>query len=252
MENSDDVGDQTGVIYYWNLVGLDQFDYVTVNPNISGTIYDNFGNVLTANNDYVLVGAETMPTEIGEGSGMAFLLDVTNGDILRIFENENLDGDNLYDSFGVSVGINNSDDMLIRGTGEYSALDENYGVVYRYLPEYTATFDNNGGYGVTSITNSFGTSIIIPPAPTKTEYTFVGWYDEELTTLFTFIGHPMYEDITLYAKWAAPEGNPVVLTPTDEGLTTIQIVGLSVVGVLAIILLVNNTRKPSARKGSKK
>ncbi|MBK7452259.1 MAG: InlB B-repeat-containing protein [Anaerolineales bacterium] len=68
---------------------------------------------------------------------------------------------------------------------------------------YTITFDSNGGSVVTAITQPFGSAVSAPIAPTKTGYTFGGWYsDAGLNTAYTFTTMPA-ADITLYAKWTA-------------------------------------------------
>ncbi len=65
---------------------------------------------------------------------------------------------------------------------------------------YTITFNSNGGSDVAPITQDYGTSVSAPAAPTKTGYTFGGWYsDSGLTSAYTF--STMGEDITLFAKW---------------------------------------------------
>ena len=65
---------------------------------------------------------------------------------------------------------------------------------------YTITFVSNGGSAVTAITQAFGSAVTAPTAPTRTGYTFVGWYSNAgLTTLYTFTTMPV--DTTLYAKW---------------------------------------------------
>ncbi|PKK99960.1 MAG: hypothetical protein CVV56_08390 [Tenericutes bacterium HGW-Tenericutes-1] len=67
--------------------------------------------------------------------------------------------------------------------------------------QYTITFNSNGGSSVTSITQDYDTSVSAPSEPTKTGYTFAGWYgDEGLTSLYSFNTMPA-ENFTLYAKW---------------------------------------------------
>ena len=66
---------------------------------------------------------------------------------------------------------------------------------------YTITFDSNDGSAVDPITADYGATVTKPADPTKTGYTFAGWYsDEALTEAYTFGTMPA-EDITLYAKW---------------------------------------------------
>jgi len=77
------------------------------------------------------------------------------------------------------------------------------------IVQYTITFESNGGSVVSAITQAPGTDVTEPTAPTKTDFTFVGWYsDIGLTTAYTFTTMPE-ENITLYAKW-----NPVILNQT--------------------------------------
>ena len=67
--------------------------------------------------------------------------------------------------------------------------------------QYTISFNSNDGSEVEAITEDYNTVVSAPIEPTKTEYTFNGWYSNvQLTNLYTFNTMPA-EDITLYAKW---------------------------------------------------
>ncbi|KLU59000.1 N-acetylmuramoyl-L-alanine amidase LytC precursor [Peptococcaceae bacterium CEB3] len=67
----------------------------------------------------------------------------------------------------------------------------------------TVTFNSNGGSEVASQTVNYNNAAAKPSDPTKTGYTFVGWYtDSALTKAFDF-GTPITGDITLYAMWSA-------------------------------------------------
>lgn len=69
------------------------------------------------------------------------------------------------------------------------------------INQSTVTFNSNGGSLVDSITQDYHTSLVAPSEPTKTGYTFDGWYsDIELTTPYIFTTMPT-QNITLYAKW---------------------------------------------------
>lgn len=67
---------------------------------------------------------------------------------------------------------------------------------------YAVTFNTDNGSVVESMTGvRYGATITEPTAPTKTGYTFGGWYKEGLETAWTFASDTVTEAITLYAKW---------------------------------------------------
>ena len=70
---------------------------------------------------------------------------------------------------------------------------------------YTVTFDSNGGSAVTSVTDiAEGATVTEPIAPSKTGYTFDGWYEQPdfSETAWDFATDKMpAKDVTLYAKW---------------------------------------------------
>jgi uncharacterized repeat protein (TIGR02543 family) len=72
--------------------------------------------------------------------------------------------------------------------------------------KYTITFNSNGGSSVASITAEAGEGITAPTAPTKTGYTFGGWYTDNNTFIneYEFTTMPE-ESFTLYAKWIEDE-----------------------------------------------
>ncbi|MCK7486335.1 MAG: InlB B-repeat-containing protein [Bacillus subtilis] len=70
---------------------------------------------------------------------------------------------------------------------------------------YTITFNSNGGSAVGSITHNYATAVSAPADPTKTGYTFAGWYsDAGLTSAYAFTTMPG-QNITLYTKWTINE-----------------------------------------------
>ena len=69
---------------------------------------------------------------------------------------------------------------------------------------YTITFNSNGGSSISSLTNktSIPSNINTAYVPTKSGYTFAGWYiDSGLTTAVT-PGSSLSGNITLYASWS--------------------------------------------------
>ncbi|MEK8129014.1 InlB B-repeat-containing protein [Paenibacillus filicis] len=74
--------------------------------------------------------------------------------------------------------------------------------VYKRNLAYTVNFDSNGGTAVSSQIIPTNKTATQPPAPSKTGYTFAGWYTDRETTLsFDFAATAITSDITLYAKW---------------------------------------------------
>ncbi|MBU3111008.1 fibronectin type III domain-containing protein [Clostridium lacusfryxellense] len=101
---------------------------------------------------------------------------------------------------------------LIRiGTGFNSS---NYESIYSWFStdpkmNYIVTFNSNGGSAVASKSVEYNTKSIKPLNPTKSGYTFGGWYKSNtFTNLFDFANTQITDNITLYAKW-------VPATPTS-------------------------------------
>ncbi|QHI72915.1 InlB B-repeat-containing protein [Aminipila terrae] len=91
------------------------------------------------------------------------------------------------------------------------------------VEQHKMTFDSEGGTTVSAITQNYNTQVAVPTAPTRTGYTFEGWYDGDngTGTEVTF-PYTLTADKTVYAKWTAhpytvtydPEGGSV--TPTSQ------------------------------------
>jgi uncharacterized repeat protein (TIGR02543 family) len=87
------------------------------------------------------------------------------------------------------------------------------------INQYTITFDSNEGTSVTAITQDFDTAVSAPTNPTRTGYTFAGWFsDEALTSAYTFSTMPS-QATTLYAKWT---GNPYSISYSYKTIQTQQ------------------------------
>jgi len=70
------------------------------------------------------------------------------------------------------------------------------------LLKYKVTFDSNGGTSVVAVEADYGTKVTKPADPSKTGYTFGGWYNGE--TVFNF-ETAVTAAVTLKAKWTATE-----------------------------------------------
>ena len=68
--------------------------------------------------------------------------------------------------------------------------------------ERTISLNLNGGeLNVDAISGAYGSAVVAPTDPTKTGFTFAGWFaDAQFTKAYTFTTIPM-EDIIVYAKW---------------------------------------------------
>ncbi len=83
---------------------------------------------------------------------------------------------------------------------------------------FTISFEENGGSAVDDITQESGSAVLAPAAPSRTGYTFVGWFsDVALTTAYTFGTMPS-SNLTLYAKWQI---NQYTMTFSVDGGTTV-------------------------------
>ena len=68
------------------------------------------------------------------------------------------------------------------------------------LNTYTITYNSNGGSGIPQTSNA--TKLPTPlPTPTKSGYTFVGWYYASAFTQIANPGDTLESNVTLYAKW---------------------------------------------------
>lgn len=89
--------------------------------------------------------------------------------------------------------------------------------------DYTVTYESNGGSTVPSQAVKYNETANKPADPTKSGYTFAGWYTEEkLTNKYDFAA-PVTGNITLYAKWTRnyaprPYTPPTVVIPDDDAL----------------------------------
>ncbi len=67
---------------------------------------------------------------------------------------------------------------------------------------YTVTFNSQGGSAVDSQTVEHGGKVTKPTNPTKTGYTFGGWYKESgCTNTWDFATDTVTTNVTLYAQW---------------------------------------------------
>ncbi|MCI8829249.1 MAG: hypothetical protein HFE98_10510 [Ruminiclostridium sp.] len=119
--------------------------------------------------------------------------DDSNGDALGITEN--------FGDFAVTLKY-----MGATYIGEASYIAKG-------TEAYKVTFNSQGGSNVASKTVAKNSTVTKPADPTKTGYTFGGWFKEEnCTTAWDFGTNTVTEATTLYAKW-----EPIQFTVTFDG-----------------------------------
>jgi uncharacterized repeat protein (TIGR02543 family) len=94
---------------------------------------------------------------------------------------------------------------------------------------YTVSYDTQGGSSVTAGSYTIGSSVTLPAAPTRSGFTFAGWFTTTAggTALGTSYSPPSTGNITLYAQWT-PVSAPA-------SLTALAITGVSApVGIIGL------------------
>ena len=90
------------------------------------------------------------------------------------------------------------------------------------INQYTISFDTKGGSEVADITVDYGAGFDLPKNPTKTGYTFAGWFDNESCT-GTAVELPETmpaKDTTYYAGWTV---NQYTITYNGNGGTVAEV-----------------------------
>jgi uncharacterized repeat protein (TIGR02543 family) len=94
----------------------------------------------------------------------------------------------------------------------YAANTNNLKFTVTQTVKYTLTFEENGGSTVTDQSINENSTATEPTSPTKSGYTFGGWYtDVGLTNAYNF-STQLSANTTLYAKWTIINNAPTNLT----------------------------------------
>ena len=95
----------------------------------------------------------------------------------------------------------------------------------KWVQTHTVTFETNGGSAVNAVTVDHNDIVVKPADPTKSGYTFAGWYKESTYENPYDFNDAVTDNLTLYAKWTAnppapsyDDGDPTyaVSAPTAE------------------------------------
>ncbi|WP_304508767.1 InlB B-repeat-containing protein [Anaerotignum sp.] len=101
---------------------------------------------------------------------------------------------------------------------------------------FTVMFDSQGGSSVAKITDvTYGSTITAPNNPTRSGYSFAGWYtDTNYTTEWDFTANAVTSAMTLFAKWSRNSSGgssggsstySVTLTKVDKDSSTTYLEG---------------------------
>ncbi|MCD7787309.1 MAG: InlB B-repeat-containing protein, partial [Firmicutes bacterium] len=80
---------------------------------------------------------------------------------------------------------------------------------------YTVTFNSNGGSSVSSQTVNSGSTATQPTSPTRSGYTFDGWYTSSSGGSKYSFSTAVTSNLTLYAHWTASSGGTSTTSPTE-------------------------------------
>ena len=141
---------------------------------------------------------------------------------------------------GGTIGVDNNGNVLLPGGSTVtigntvSTIPESGGALDPATSQityntYLVTFNSQGGSQVAAQTVTAGGTVKQPASPTKTGYTFAGWYrDAACQTPWNFTTDTVTGNLTLYAKWTVksttptytptvsqPENGTVTVTPTN-------------------------------------
>lgn len=149
-------------------------------------------------------GVATLSAAPAEGSAIQYALlnaegTPTDGD----WQNATLDADRKFTVGGTSPSTTYYLYVRYAESANYNASTASASKSFTTPATCTVTFEVNGGSEVSPITGvESGATISAPTAPTKSGYTFGGWYkDSGLTTAWDFSTDTVTANITLYAKW---------------------------------------------------
>lgn len=123
----------------------------------------------------------------------------------------------LYDNDEIRLDVRSDGSLFI------NFLDLGTEIIFEYdNRQPIVTFESNGGSAVADQDVAFGDFIIKPTNPTRSGYSFLGWYKgENLISAWNFNTDLMpNQDITLYAKWVLDIDLTIDDFLEDSGLNT--------------------------------
>ena len=189
---------------------------VTVTPG--STIESGIFNGEVINNGTISGGTFSGTVINGEGGTIAEGVSIPNLKFIVTFDNEGTKTQEIIDAGSKITEPTAPTKEGYRFDGWY--YDNNGGkakwdfdtdtvtramtLTAKWVRTYTVTFETSGGSAVDPVTVDTGSTVTKPADPTKSGYTFGGWYkDSTLQTPWDFANGTVTADTTLYAKWTA-------------------------------------------------
>ncbi|MEQ7799306.1 InlB B-repeat-containing protein [Pedobacter sp. ASV1-7] len=125
-------------------------------------------------------------------------------------------------AWGATVGDNTSNFGFGKSSAGVNTLAFS-GSVVNTLPSFKVMFNSNGGSSIDDLDIVYKSLVTTPTAPTRTGYTFGGWYKEAaLTNLWNFETDVITKATTLYAKWTAINYTVTFQSNGGSGVAALQ------------------------------
>lgn len=155
-------GSRSGKAYVYDLTS-GNLVHTLDNPNAYSTSFqDYFGYSVAISGNNIVVGAYDENEAAGNGSGKAYVFDLTTGNLLHTLDNPNAYSTPADDRFGWSVSAS-TNYAVVSAYLEDDASGGNSGKVYVFdvaTGELAHTLDNPNGYG-SSNDDRFGESVSV-------------------------------------------------------------------------------------------
>lgn len=208
---------------------------------LDGVVFENVGYVQGGNQSSNATYEFTNYLPIEEGKSYVYSAQGLNATSLGVYGSF-FDKDREYLSDIPSANSKSANTVFTAPVGaEYVILNtlassDDTEAFLRKLDNYITyqvTFNSNGGSAVAQQVLEVDDEITKPSNPTRTGYTFAGWYaDEDLTTLYDFDDQTaLTDDTTLYAKWLVNSTGGGLIQDPAVSQWSIIILGLVVVGL---------------------